>query len=224
MIVDPINDRVCLDALTAEARKRVEGANPDRALAALARELGSVAALVRWTREQPQRDDRGDVLDGPRVNACRPTQRLRFDALEPNCVERAVLYLTVAELIDPGPRRWLDTMRTSSGLLHTFPRENGVMVVLDPIIPSIRPVPVTTPVAHAPRNGIGAPRLHPSVVRALRVAARAAAIAGPSLAVPAASIALASVGVPPVALVSLERALRADGLTLGISLLGTTPR
>ena len=51
---------------------------------------------------------------------------------------------------------------------------------------------------------------------ALRVAARAVAIAGPSMARPAASLALASVGVPPAALGSIEQALRAEGLTLGL--------
>lgn len=214
MILDPINDRACLDALTAQVRQRVDPRAPDRSMAALARELGSTAALVRWLRQQPQRDDTGAPEDGPRVDACRPSQRVRFLPVDPNCVERSLTYLAVAELIDPQPSRRLATTRTPAGLLHTYPVEDDQAVVLDPQVRNGGEPGCCV------RNGAGDRelrlRISPAFDHALRVAARAVAIAGPSMARPAASLALASVGVPPAALGSIEQALRAEGLTLGL--------
>lgn len=214
MILDPINDRTCLDALTAQVRQRVDPRAPDRSMLALARELGSTAALVRWLREQPQRDDTGAPDDGPRVDACRPSQRVRFLPSDPNCVERSLAYLAVAELIDPQPARRLATTQTPAGLLHTYPLENDQVVVLDP---QVRNGGEPTCCV---RNGFGRHTLRlqisPTLDRALRVAARAVAIAGPSMARPAASLALASAGVPPAMLGPIEQALRAEGLTLGL--------
>lgn len=129
MILPPKRDVVCLGHITAHVARLVDG--QDRSIAALARELGSTAALIRWIRSLPQRDDVGQRGDGPKVGACAPPQRLRVPAPDPNCVERAALYLAVAELLDPGPRRWLDTIRTEAGL-HTLPIEDGRAVVLDP--------------------------------------------------------------------------------------------
>lgn len=218
MILAPRNDRTCLDALTAQVRARVDPANPDRGLLALARELGSTAALVRWLREQPQRDDTGAAIDGPRELACRPSQRIRFQAPDPNCVERALTYLAVAEFLDPEPARWLATTRTPTGLLHTYPVEAGAPVVLDPIVGDVRNG--VTLRCGAPRNGAARTwrmQVTPALDRALRVAARAVALAGPSLAAPAAGLALASVGIPPTMLGPIEQALRAEGLTLGLA-------
>ena len=217
MILAPRNDRTCLDALTAQVRARVDPANPDRGLLALARELGSTAALVRWLREQPQRDDTGAATDGPRELACRPSQRIRFQAPDPNCVERALTYLAVAEFLDPAPARWLATTRTPTGLLHTYPVEAGAPVVLDPMV-GVRNG--TTRGCCQPRNGTARSwrvRVTPALDRALRVAARAVALAGPSMAAPAAGLALASVGIPPTMLGPIEQALRAEGLTLGLA-------
>ncbi len=129
MILPPKNDVTCLGQITEDVQQRL--AAGDRSIAALARELGSTAALVRWIRSLPQRDDHGVVGDGPKVEACAPPQRLRIPAPDPNCVERAALYLAVAELLDPVPRRWLATIRPAAGL-HTLPIENGRAVVLDP--------------------------------------------------------------------------------------------
>ncbi|MEZ4362179.1 MAG: hypothetical protein R3B48_18470 [Kofleriaceae bacterium] len=49
-------------------------------------------------------------------------------------MERAALYLAVAEMIDPHPVRQLATLDTPIGL-HTFPLENGAPVILDPQVP-----------------------------------------------------------------------------------------
>src|SRR5688500_12222478 len=103
----------------------------DAALVALAEEHRTPAALARWIRGLPQRDDTGAPCDGPKVEVCRPAQRLRVPAEDPNCVERAALYLGVAELMDPDPVRRLATVETPAGL-HTFPTEDGEPVILDP--------------------------------------------------------------------------------------------
>ena len=131
MILPPKNDVVCLAQISAYARNLVETRDPT--LVALARALGTTRALVRWIRSLPQRDDLGALHDGPKARACSPWQRLRIPALDPNCVERAALYLALAELLAPGPRRWLDTIRTAAGL-HTLPIEDGRAVVLDPLV------------------------------------------------------------------------------------------
>jgi hypothetical protein len=86
---------------------------------------------VTYIRGLPQRDDDGEAKDGPKVETCEPPQRLRIPAEDPNCVERAALYVAVAELIDPKPVRQLATLDTPIGL-HTFPIENGAPVILDP--------------------------------------------------------------------------------------------
>src|SRR5689334_19303900 len=106
-------------------------ARQDPALVAVAEQHADPGALVTWIRTLPQRDDEGSPCDGPKVEACRPAQRLRVPAEDPNCVERAALYVGAAELIDPGPVRRLATVDTPSGL-HTFPTEDGLPVVLDP--------------------------------------------------------------------------------------------
>ena len=129
MIAAPHNDRACLGAITEEIEAMV--ARQDPALVAVAEQHADPGALVTWIRTLPQRDDEGSPCDGPKVEACRPAQRLRVPAEDPNCVERAALYVGAAELIDPGPVRRLATVDTPSGL-HTFPTEDGLPVVLDP--------------------------------------------------------------------------------------------
>lgn len=125
MIAAPLNDQDCLGRLT-----EVAAAGQSRAeLRDLAARFRSTAALAAWIRELPQRDDHGDPADGPRVD-CEVTQRARLLAEDPNCVERSILYLAAAELIDPEPVRQLATIETPSGR-HTFPVENGEPVVLD---------------------------------------------------------------------------------------------
>jgi hypothetical protein len=130
MIGAPINDAACLDQLTAVAR---EGTTRDD-IKALAARFHDTAELARWIRSRPQRDDTGDVTDGPRV-VCDVGQRARLLAKDPNCVERALDFLAVAEVIDPLPMRQLATVDLSEHARHTFPVENGEPVVLDPKVP-----------------------------------------------------------------------------------------
>ena len=129
MIGAPMNDHDCLDGITAVIGEMVE--HDDTALRDLAERHGTTKSLVAWIRSLPQRDDDGDPADGPKVAACSPPQRLRIPAPDPNCVERAALYLAVAEMIDPTPVRQLATVDTKTGP-HTFPVEDGQPVVLDP--------------------------------------------------------------------------------------------
>ena len=132
MIGLPFNDLQCLGSITEVVAELV--ANEDPVLVELAETHGTTEKLAQWIRTLPQRDDDGKRGDGPKVDACEPPQRLRIPAPDPNCVERAALFVGVAELIDPEPVRQLATLETPIGL-HTFPVENGAPVILDPRIP-----------------------------------------------------------------------------------------
>lgn len=131
MIAKPHNDRACLDAITEEVAARVRDRDP--VLVGVADGFDDPDALAAWIRTLPQRDDDGDPCDGPKVDACSPPQRLRVAPPDPNCVERAALYVAVAEVIDPAPVRQLATVDTPTGP-HTFPVENDQPVVLDPTV------------------------------------------------------------------------------------------
>src|SRR5205085_10475319 len=108
--------------------------NGDETIATIALKHPSTESLAEWIRSLPQRDDDGAKHDGPKVDECKPPQRLRLPAPDPNCVERAALYVAVAEMIDARPVRQLATLDTPNGL-HTFPVENGAPVILDPRVP-----------------------------------------------------------------------------------------
>ena len=123
------NDLICLSAITEAMVDLVERHDP--LLIELAQQYPTTPALAAWIRSLPQRDDFGAPSDGPKVEACEPVQRLRIPAPDPNCVERAALYLGVAELLDPWPVRQLATLDFDWGR-HTFPIENGAPIVLDP--------------------------------------------------------------------------------------------
>ena len=129
MIGKPHNDQACLGAATDEVIERVEARDP--ALATLAEQFDDTDELAAWFRTLPQRDDEGTPCDGPKVAACRPPQRLRFDALDPNCFERAARWMGAAELIAPEPVYRLATVETPNGL-HTYPTRDGEPVILDP--------------------------------------------------------------------------------------------
>jgi hypothetical protein len=129
----PFNDLRCMGSITEVVADLVE--KRDELLTQLAAEHPTTDALAAWIRSLPQRDDVGDEDDGPKVDACAPVQRLRLPATDPNCVERAALYVAVAELLDPRPVRQLATLDTPIGL-HTFPVENGAPIILDPRMPS----------------------------------------------------------------------------------------
>lgn len=131
MIGVPFNDLRCLGSVTEVLCGLV--AERDPLIVELAAKHPTTESLAAWIRDLPQRDDEGGD-DGPRVESCDPPQRLRIPAPDPNCVERASLYVAVAELIDPKPFRQLATLDTPIGL-HTFPLENGAPVILDPRVP-----------------------------------------------------------------------------------------
>ena len=126
-----VNDLTCLGSITEIVADLVQPGNADPALLALARKHQTTESLAAWIRTLPQRNDEGIPGDDPKVAACRPPQRLRIPADDPNCVERGALYLGVAELIDPLPFRQLATLDFPWGR-HTFPIENGSPIVLDP--------------------------------------------------------------------------------------------
>ncbi len=132
MILPPLNDHACLGSITDVVRERVTARDPE--LVALAHELGTPAAVVRWLRTLPQRDDVGTPGDGPKVDACAPPQRLRMPAPDPNCVERAALYLALGEFLAADAPRRLATIDTPGGR-HTLPVEHDKPVVLDPRVP-----------------------------------------------------------------------------------------
>ncbi len=129
MIGLPVNDHACLGQITEVITELVRSGDP--VIAELAEQYRTRSALVCWIRSLPQRDDEGDPKDGPKADECNPPQRIRIPAADPNCVERAALYLAVAELLDPRTMRQLATIDTAGGP-HTFPVEAGEPVVLDP--------------------------------------------------------------------------------------------
>ncbi len=129
MIGEPVNDAACLSKITERAEAMSDSAD----IRNVAQRFEDTGELAAWIRSLPQRNDKGDPYDGPRVS-CDVPQRLRLPADDPNCVERAALYLCAAELIDPDPIRQLATMDTPLGR-HTFPVEDDVPVRLDPRLP-----------------------------------------------------------------------------------------
>jgi len=129
VIGKPHNDHECLGAVTDAVIERVEARDP--ALVSLAEQFHNTDDLAAWFRTLPQRDDEGAPGDGPKVAACRPPQRLRFDAPDPNCLERSATFSGAAELIDPQAVYRLATVETPNGL-HTYPTRDGEPVILDP--------------------------------------------------------------------------------------------
>lgn len=129
MIASPMNDHGCLGPTTDQIRAELAAGNP--ALFELASRFTSTDDLAEWFRTLPQRDDDGIPGDGPKVDACRPAQRLRFDATDPNCFERSARFVGSAELIAPDHVYRLATISTPNGL-HTFPTRDGEPVILDP--------------------------------------------------------------------------------------------
>ena len=91
MLGRPHNDHECLDAITNEIAAKLASGELD----AEAAQFEDTGALIADIRARPQRDDDGNPCDGPKVHACRPAQRLRLPAEDPNCVERAALYVAV---------------------------------------------------------------------------------------------------------------------------------
>jgi len=129
MIGLPMNDRGCLYAISEVVQQLVDARDP--VLVELAEQYPTTQLLIAYIRSLPQRDDHGARSDGPRVRACMPSQRLRFGAEDPNCVERAALFIGVEELHDSAPVRQLATIDTEAGL-HTLPLVHGKAIILDP--------------------------------------------------------------------------------------------
>lgn len=123
------NDLTCLGAAMELAAEKL--AQRDPRLVAEAERHATTEQLAAHIRSLPQRDDLGIPGDGPKVHACEPSQRLRILPDDPNCFERTWYYVTVAELIDPKPRRQFATFDFQSGR-HTVPIEDGVPIVLNP--------------------------------------------------------------------------------------------
>jgi hypothetical protein len=141
------NDLTCLGSITEVVAELVQRRDP--MLLDLAARHPTTEALAAWVRSLPQRDDEGLPDDGPKVDACQPVQRLRIPAPNPNCVERAALYVGVAEFIDPRPVRQLATLDFDWGR-HTFPIESGAPVVLDPRVTSADLARAVAPAARTP--------------------------------------------------------------------------
>ncbi|MGH9883891.1 MAG: hypothetical protein ACREBE_00060 [bacterium] len=131
MIAGPLNDRTCLGPVTEFVRRLLSERGDE--LAAVARRFSTTRELALWIRRKPQVDDTGIPDDGPKVYACRPPQRLRIFWESPNCFERTVEYVLLAELIDASPARAMATVNTRFGR-HTLPVENNAVVVLDPVM------------------------------------------------------------------------------------------
>ena len=116
MIGAPWNDQQCLSALHDQAR---EASRSDE-IRAFASDMGTLENLIAHIQSLPQRLDYGQ--DGPRIACGNATQRLRIMPPDPNCFERTLWYLAVAEVLDPSGRRSSATIYTNMGL-HTFPVE-----------------------------------------------------------------------------------------------------
>jgi len=83
MIAPPLNDHDCLGPTTDQIVAELDAANP--AIVDLAARFTTTDDLAAWFRTLPQRDDDGLPGEGPKVEACRPAQRLQFDNPAPNC-------------------------------------------------------------------------------------------------------------------------------------------
>ncbi len=128
MIVEPLNDRSCLGPATEFARRLVSERGEQLEL--IAAQFTTTRELARWIAQKPQYDDNGVPGEGPKLHACRPPQRLRVLWRMPNCFERTIDFLVLAEFIDPAPCRAMVTISRPNGK-HTFPVENDRAVVLD---------------------------------------------------------------------------------------------
>lgn len=131
MIAPPLNDHHCLGPTTDQIRAEIDAGNP--AIVDLASQFTSTDDLACWFRTLPQRDDNGVPDEEPKIEACRPPQRLQLDSSSPNCFERASRFIGAAELIEPERVYRLATVSTPNGL-HTFPTRDGEPVILDPIV------------------------------------------------------------------------------------------
>ena len=131
--ISPLNDKVCLAFAIAEAKRLARRPEFRRFVA----QFRTSKELIRYIRSLEQRDDLGDPDDGPRI-PCEVSQRLRYNPKDPNCFERAVIFLAAAEILDPKLERTLASLVLDRGW-HTFPVElidgRPYVVNLDPVGP-----------------------------------------------------------------------------------------
>lgn len=129
MILPPETDHECLTALSEYAAELVRNRDPD--LLALTSRHATVESLADEITELPQRDDKGDPSDGPRLDACQPSQRLWLMNPRPNCFERTFRLIAGGEEIDPSRTYQAETVRLPVGY-HTLPIVDGEPMILDP--------------------------------------------------------------------------------------------
>jgi len=153
-VMRPLNDRECLSLLHKEAKRLRKLAH----VRAFAQRFQNVGQLIRYIRRLKQRDDLGELWDGPRL-ACQISQRARFAPNDPNCFERTLLFLTLAPLIDRSLDLSSASMLINEGW-HTFPVElrQGLpgVVVLDPLTEP--PINAMSAAAYQVRNANPAER------------------------------------------------------------------
>lgn len=112
MILDPINDVVCLGQLTLFARELA----PSTLVRDVARQLETRDRVIQWLQSLPQADDTGD--ERVRVIDCEDVpQRVRLFPDDPNCVERSLAAMLLLEVIAPSTPRALATV--DKPLRHT---------------------------------------------------------------------------------------------------------
>lgn len=106
MIVAPANDRDCLARLSALAIEESRGDDAET----YADRYRTPQDFAAYLRSLPQRDDDGSST-GAHTVQCDVAQRVNvWWNNAPNCVERAVAYLAVAERLDPRTPRRLVTV------------------------------------------------------------------------------------------------------------------
>ena len=156
MIGVPFNDYKCLGTISEILAAMSSGGEPE--LLELAAQYPTTRDLVDYIRSLPQRDDLGDPLARPRVDACSPPQRVRIGPPDPNCVERAALFMLIEDVNRPEHTYQLATVETPVGP-HTFPLKDGKAIVLDPRVTSEclecgLALSSPGPIAVEPRNAI----------------------------------------------------------------------
>ena len=116
-LLPALNDKDFLHQLMDMAREhsRTQEAH------ALAAMLLTVQGLILYIQSLTYRSDTGDPLDGPRIGNGIP-QRVRMFPIDPNCVERTVIFLALVILLAPHRFFTAATLSLDEGF-HTFPVE-----------------------------------------------------------------------------------------------------
>jgi hypothetical protein len=94
LILDPPNDRDCLEQLTTLARELARTS----AAYQLAASLGSARRVEAWLQSLPQADD--DGREKLQAIVCDVPQRVRIFPADPNCFERTLAALALCEVLD----------------------------------------------------------------------------------------------------------------------------